>query len=546
MALMAPAISMVVASRNEGHRLQATLEAALAIDPPVGGLEISVVDDASTDNSSAFLDQGHWLELRNQGALRLKRLEKNLGVSSARREGALGSRGNILVFADAHLDFPQKDFWLQLSQRFDSPSCGLLAVDCYDTGGNGTSTAGMVYSSKRLCHTTPAWVPIEQGKPLEMEEVPFVNGGFLAIRRSIYAHLEGFHDCLQGWGHEDRLLSMLAGLLGHKSYSDQRLKVGHFYKSGFETSEEVSIALPCSDPLPADGLTINSPIFEHAQVGAEPVPRLLLNSLRCAVLLYDSHHFAMTVEQLRFDYGPDLVQQALSLLEQEKPQLLAYLERIGLSIDKRDQAFRDFCTRFRARLPMLVEAELQFIAAIPESKQALERIQALPRDLSSLASPEREHYQCARLYREAALHLAASDYANTASLIGELLQIDPNFLPAIRIMTIALHALGRSQGELFWLRHGVAVVDEHRSTSGPGPIDAHHPASSNPYLRNLYWPGVDREFWESLADFEERRGNPAGALPWLARLLEQSPNDLQVLQKLRALTKTETESAIAA
>ena len=53
MALMAPAISMVVASRNEGHRLQATSK-LLAIDPPVGGLEISVVDDASTDDSSAF------------------------------------------------------------------------------------------------------------------------------------------------------------------------------------------------------------------------------------------------------------------------------------------------------------------------------------------------------------------------------------------------------------------------------------------------------------------------------------------------------------
>ena len=546
MGLEAPGITLIVASRNEAERLQRTLEAALAIEPPPGGLELAVVDDASTDASSAFLDQGPWLERRQNGSLRLQRLASNLGVSGARRQGALGARGEILVFADAHLDFPQWDFWRQLHQRFDDPGCGLLAVDCYDIGEGGASTAGMVYSSKRLCHTTPVWVPREQGTPLAMEEVPFVNGGFLAIRRSIYAQLEGFHDCLQGWGHEDRLLSMLAGLLGHRCYCDQRLKVGHYYKAAFSVAPAGEIAPASADPLPDDGLVINAPTYLHAQVGSEPVPPLLLNSLRCAVLLYDSHHFAMAVEQLRFDYGDGRVQEALALIELEKPQLLAYLERIGLGSASRDQAFRQFCTRFHDVLPMLAEAELQFIHAIPDPQQALERVQALPRSLPSLASPDREHYQCARLYREAALHMAAGDYATTAALIGELLQIDPHFLPAIRIMTIALRALGRRQGELFWLRHGVAVVDQHRPATGPGPVEAYHPASSNPYLRNLFWPAVDREFWGSLAELEELQGNPAGALPWMARLLEQSPNEPQVLQKLRALTDTGTDVAAAA
>ena len=114
------------------------------------------------------MDQGHWLELRNQGALRLKRLEKILECPAPDAKEPW-KQGNILVFADAHLDFPQKDFWLQLSQRFDSPSCGLLAVDCYDTGGNGTSTAGMVYSSKRLCHSHLPGCQLS-GEALEMEK----------------------------------------------------------------------------------------------------------------------------------------------------------------------------------------------------------------------------------------------------------------------------------------------------------------------------------------------------------------------------------------
>ena len=545
MNLDVPEITLIVASRNEGNRLEHTLNAALELPPPPRGIEVSIVDDASSDGSSSFLDQPPWLKRRQEGTVRLQRLSECRGVSGARRQGSLGARGEILVFADAHLDFPQQDFWLELSKRFEDPQCGLLAIDTYDSGEGGASTAGMVYSSKRLCHSTPVWIAEQVGEPLAMAQVPFINGGFFAIRRSIYAQLEGFPDCLQGWGHEDRLLSMLAGLMGHRCYCDQRLKVGHYFKQAFAPAPEGEIAAPCADPFPVDGLTIKAPAYLHAQIGTEPVPPLLLNSLRCAVLLYDNHHFAMTVEQLKFDYGEVLVKEALALINLEKPQLLAYLERIGLPCEQRNEAFQSFCNRFRSVLPMLAEAELQFIAAIPERQQALDRLRVLPRSLESLSSPEREHYECARLYREAALHLAANDFSTTASLLGELLQIDPHYLPAIRMLTIALRALGRSQGERFWLLHGVAVIDQHRPSTGPGPVEAYHPACSNPYLRNLFWPAVDREFWQALAELEERSGAPAKALPWLARLLEQTPNDLDVLQKVRDLSRTR-ETAVAA
>jgi len=33
-------------------------------------------------------------------------------------------------------------------------------------------------------------------------DIPYVNGGFFAIRRSVYERLKGFPLFLQGWGHE--------------------------------------------------------------------------------------------------------------------------------------------------------------------------------------------------------------------------------------------------------------------------------------------------------------------------------------------------------
>lgn len=528
-----PTLSLIVASRNEGTHLHNTLRAALAITPPTGGLEISVVDDASSDGSSRFLDHTPWLQQREAGQIRLTRVGERLGVSQARRRGAIGCRGKVLVFLDAHLTFPQESFWLDLLARFDDPRCDLLGVDCFDQR-TLCSTAGSVYSSKRLCHQAPTWVPI-QSEPLSFQPVPFVNGGFFAIRRHVYEHLEGFPDCLQGWGHEDRLLSMLAGLCGYRCWLDQSLRVGHLYKDAFKNHDGMP-EQPWQDPHPEDGVAPPNVQFIHAQQGEEPVPLMLLNSLRCASLLYDEHHFTLTVEQLQHDFGSLSLQQGLDVLAQERPQLDAYLHRVGLPPSLRDQRLTSFLQQFRTVLPMLDEAELHFCCTVPDQAHALDRIRTLPMALPSLGSPDADHYRCARLYRHATCAYACGEREEASARLAELLLIDPDYLPAIRLLSICLHDLNRKRGEQFWLEHGAAVINKHRAEAGPNPIGALHPASRNPYLRDLYWPGVDREIWLSLASWHEQHGEIGSTLRWLGVLLDQTPDDPVIRQWIQRLS----------
>lgn len=94
---------------------------------------------------------------------------------------------------------------------------------------------------------------------------------------------------------------------------------------------------------------------------------------------------------------------------------------------------------------------------------------------------------------------------------------------------------GLTSGERFWLEQGALIVDQHRPSQGDGPIGAWHPASSNPYLRHLYWPAADRVIWGGLADLAEQRGDRAEAIRWLGRLLAQVPDDPPVKQRLLAL-----------
>ena len=77
------------------------------------------------------------------------------------------------MFLDAHLEFPQSDLWLKVQDHFRNPGCDLLGIDCFDSR-NGASTAGSIYSSKRLCHLNPAWVSLQPHNLVDVA-VPFDN-----------------------------------------------------------------------------------------------------------------------------------------------------------------------------------------------------------------------------------------------------------------------------------------------------------------------------------------------------------------------------------
>ena len=88
-------ISVIVVTRNEGAELRRTVENLRDTLP--GRSEIVIVDDASTDGSTA----------------RFRRAIKagGIGVARARNLGAAQSKGDLLVFADGHIRL-DKMWWL--------------------------------------------------------------------------------------------------------------------------------------------------------------------------------------------------------------------------------------------------------------------------------------------------------------------------------------------------------------------------------------------------------------------------------------------------
>jgi len=93
-----PTVTVIVPMFNEGENIRSTLESLLALDYPHDKLEITVVDDCSTDDSYQ-----HALAIarKSGGRMRVVRNRVNLGKRRSINAAVLASRAEIIVSVDS-------------------------------------------------------------------------------------------------------------------------------------------------------------------------------------------------------------------------------------------------------------------------------------------------------------------------------------------------------------------------------------------------------------------------------------------------------------
>jgi cellulose synthase/poly-beta-1,6-N-acetylglucosamine synthase-like glycosyltransferase len=90
-----PAISFLIAARNEEAGIGEKIEQTLALDYPADKLEILVLSDSSTDRTDEIVKSFP------DPRVRLLRMEPRRGKTSAQNRGVREARGDVLVFSDA-------------------------------------------------------------------------------------------------------------------------------------------------------------------------------------------------------------------------------------------------------------------------------------------------------------------------------------------------------------------------------------------------------------------------------------------------------------
>lgn len=98
------ALSVVMPSYNDGAWLRRAALSVLSQAPAVPGLELLLVDDASTD--AATIAGQDALAAAYPGQLRLLRQSRNAGPARARNAGIAAARGRWIAFLDSD------DYWL--------------------------------------------------------------------------------------------------------------------------------------------------------------------------------------------------------------------------------------------------------------------------------------------------------------------------------------------------------------------------------------------------------------------------------------------------
>jgi len=209
-----PRIDVVVITRNEGDELRETV-ANLQQTAPPGQVELIVVDDASTDGSTGFLD--------SVTGVRVLRLSGE-GVARARNFGAAHSTGDIVLFADAHVRAPQ-DWHVPIADALRDQAVGAVAPGIYSLTDPKCRGFGMSVAGPDL---RPAWMRKAGTVPYP---VPVLPGCFLAMRRQTYQRTGGYDPGMRQLGGNDAELSCRLWLSGYEQRIIPELEVGHLFRS---------------------------------------------------------------------------------------------------------------------------------------------------------------------------------------------------------------------------------------------------------------------------------------------------------------------------
>src|SRR5207237_2445428 len=171
-----PSISIIVAARNEAHRLPARVTNLLEQDYP-GPRQIIVVSDGSTDEPRAAL--ARWA-----GEIQLIEFPPG-GKPVALNGGVLAARGDVLVFADARQRFAPGAL-RALVANFADPQVGgvtgELVLDCE----NGARTDSSVGEGVGLYWKYEKWL---RRKESRVWSTLGATGAIYAMRRSVWQPL---------------------------------------------------------------------------------------------------------------------------------------------------------------------------------------------------------------------------------------------------------------------------------------------------------------------------------------------------------------------
>jgi polyisoprenyl-phosphate glycosyltransferase len=166
-----PVVTIVLPCFNEREHVIAEVERiCMALDESGLTYELLAIDDASTDDTLTLL-----LEARSRFPhMRIMPFRRNGGSGTARRIGTLEARGEIVVWTDADMTYPNERIPELVRMLLDDPTYDQVV-------GARTSEEG----THKILRVPAKWVIRKIAEKLSNSSIPDLNSGLRAFRRSV-------------------------------------------------------------------------------------------------------------------------------------------------------------------------------------------------------------------------------------------------------------------------------------------------------------------------------------------------------------------------
>ncbi len=155
---------------EEEHVLTEVERICAAMDASGYDYELLAIDDASTDKTLVVLEEAQ----ADFPRMRLMPFRRNGGSGTARRIGTHAAKGEVVVWTDADMTYP--------NERIPEFVAMLLADPTYDqVVGARTSEEG----THKFLRVPAKWVIRKVAERLSNSEIPDLNSGLRAFRREV-------------------------------------------------------------------------------------------------------------------------------------------------------------------------------------------------------------------------------------------------------------------------------------------------------------------------------------------------------------------------
>jgi len=166
-----PLVTIVLPCFNEqDHVIEEVERICAAMDASGLSYELLAIDDASTDATLPLLEEA----LPRFPHMRLMPFRRNGGSGTARRIGTMDARGEIVVWTDADMTYPNERIPELVSMLADDPTYDQVV-------GARTSEEG----SHKILRVPAKWMIRKIAERLSNSSIPDLNSGLRAFRRSV-------------------------------------------------------------------------------------------------------------------------------------------------------------------------------------------------------------------------------------------------------------------------------------------------------------------------------------------------------------------------